>query len=112
MSTIKVHQGDKEVYDFNMVDTQTKLALATDDVTAATFVLVIGSVTLTRTYGDGITTAVVGGGLQVTVVVPTASTDLIATSVKGSYQLRVTRGTIGPETVAEGSAVPVLKIEG
>lgn len=111
MSTIKVHQGDKEVVDFPIYDTQSKKPIAVDDVTAATFVAVFGSTTITQTLGDGISTSVVQGTLTVTVTMPTTATDNVLQK-KGNYQLRVTRGTVGPETVAEGNAEGIVKIEG
>ena len=110
MSNLKIHQGDKEVIDFTLYSTTTGAAITTDDVTAAEFVLVFGAVEITLTYGAGISSAVTGGVLTVTVTIPTASTDLIVTTA-GSYQCRVTRGAIGPETVAEGTALGILKIE-
>lgn len=111
--TITIHQGDKEVFDFLMYDrANPRTALSTDDVTAAEFVAQIGNVTLTATLGSGISTAVVSSQLVVTVTLASAATDTIAVSDNGSYQLRLTRGSIGPDTVAEGTAKPVLKVEG
>lgn len=111
-STIKIHEGDKEVFEFPVYDRATKKPLTSDDVTAATFVAQIGTVTLSATLTSGITTAVVSGQLVVTVTLASADTDTIVTTKKGSYQLRLTRGSIGPDTVAEGAVTPVLKVEG
>lgn len=111
-SKITIHQGDKEVFDFPVFDRTTKQALTSNDVTAATFVAKIGSVTLTATLGSGIQAELRGGSLYVVVTLASADTETLAAETEGGYQLRLTRGTIGPDTVAEGAVKPVLKVEG
>lgn len=107
---ITIHEGDKEVLDFALYDRNGD-PITVDDVTAAVFVAVFGAVVIECSLGDGISTAVVGGVLVVTVSISVAKTETI-TSTEGAYQMRVTRGSIGPETIAEGRAAGIRKIEG
>ncbi len=109
------HEGDKESWSFPIHDSVTKLPITTNDVTAATFVAKFGTLIITLTLGSGIEAALVGGNLRVTVTVPTTETEKLSDSgvvLDGAYQFRVTRGSIGPETLAEGTAEGVKKLEG
>lgn len=117
---IRVHEGDKEVFDFAVVDRDGN-AITVDDVTAVTFVAKFLSVEMTSTLGSGVTSALVDGELVITVTLDTSKTETLSDElanadeqgeIAGDYQFRVTRGSIGPETQAEGVAVGVLKIEG
>jgi len=115
MTKIKIHEGDKEVLAFPIYDSVSGNPIIVDDITAVTFVLVFGSLEITLTYPTNIAKAVSDGVLTVTVTVPVSNTEDLSTvpnDLDGQYQCRVTRGSIGPETVAEGVAIGVLKIEG